>query len=118
VKEALARWREGLRADPNDLPLLNQLAWVLATFPDASLRNGREAVELGERAVKASPNPDPVLFDTLAAAYAESGRFPEAVHTAQHALDLAVQQNASSLVDGLKAKIATYESHSPFRDRQ
>ena len=118
VSEALARWHQGLRSDPNNLPLLNQLAWVLATFPDASLRNGREAVELGERAVKVAPNPDPVLLDTLAAAYAESGRFPEAVQTAQHALDLAVQKNAVSLVEGLKGKIASYQSRSPFRDGQ
>jgi tetratricopeptide (TPR) repeat protein len=118
VKEALARWREGLRTDPNNLPLLNQTAWVLATFPEATFRNGREAVELGERAVKASPTPDPVLLDTLAAAYAEASRFPEAVRTARQALDLATQQNAQPLVQGLKTRIAAYESHFPFRDRQ
>ena len=118
VREALARWREGLRADPNSLPLLNQTAWVLATCPDASVRNGPEAVELAERAVKVSPGPDPGLLDVLAAAYAEVGRFLEAVQIAHRALDLATQQNAQTLIEGLKARIAHYESKSPFRDRQ
>jgi hypothetical protein len=59
-----------------------------------------------------------VLLDTLAAAYAEVGRFPEAVQTAHRALDLATQENAQPLVEGLKASIALYESKSPFRDTQ
>ena len=118
VTESLLRWREGLRADPNYLPLLNQTAWVLATCPQASVRNGPEAVALAERAVKVSAGADPVLLDTLAAAYAEAGRFPEAVQTAHRALDLATQQNAQPLVEGLKASIALYESKSPFRDTQ
>ncbi len=118
VTEALGRWREGLRTDPNYLPLLNQTAWVLATCPEASVRNGPEAVELAERAVKVSAGPDPVLLDMLAAAYAEVGRFPEAVQTARRALDLATQQNAQPLVEGLKARIALYKSNSPFRDTQ
>jgi len=118
VTEALGRWREGLRMDPNYLPLLNQTAWVLATCPEASVRNGPEAVELAERAVKVSAGPDPVLLDMLAAAYAEVGRFREAVQTAYRALDLATQQNAQPLVEGLKARIALYKSNSPFRDTQ
>jgi tetratricopeptide (TPR) repeat protein len=118
VREALARWREGLRADPNSLPLLNQTAWVLATCPEVSVRNGPEAVELAERAVKISAGPDPGLLDVLAAAYAEVGRFPEALQTAHRALDLATRQNAQPLVEGLKARIALYKSNSPFRDTQ
>jgi tetratricopeptide (TPR) repeat protein len=118
VREALARWREGLRADPNSLPILTQTAWVLATCPQASVRNGPEAVELAERAVKVSAGPDPGLLDVLAAAYAEVGRFPEAVQTVHRALDLATQQNAQPLVAGLKARIVLYESNSPFRDTQ
>jgi tetratricopeptide (TPR) repeat protein len=116
VREALARWREGLRTDPNSLPLLNQVAWVLATCPRASVRNGPEAVRLAERAVKAAPAPDPDLLDALAAAYAEVGRFPQAIETAHQALELAIQQNMQPLIDGLKTRIALYESKSPFRD--
>jgi superkiller protein 3 len=118
VPAALARYREGLRVDPNSLPLLGQTAWVLATCPEASVRNGPEAIELAERALKVSAGPDPGLLDVLAAAYAEAGRFPQAVQTAQRALHLATQQNAQPLVEGLKTRIALYESNSPFRDTQ
>jgi tetratricopeptide (TPR) repeat protein len=118
IPEALARWREGLRVDPNHLPLLSQTAWVLATCPEASVRNGTEAVELAQRAVQVSGGRDPVILDTLAAAYAEVGRFPEAVQTARQALALATQQNAQPLAEGLKARIALYEAKTPFRETQ
>jgi tetratricopeptide (TPR) repeat protein len=118
IREALARWREGLRAEPNSLPLLKQTAWVLATCPLASIRNGPEAVELAERAIKVSAGRDPGLLDVLAAAYAAVGRFPEAIRTAHRALDLATQDNMQSLVEELKARIALYQSKSPFRETQ
>ena len=77
--KALARQRESLRSRPNDLALLNDAAWTLATNPNASLRNGAEAVELAQRAVKLSGGQDPAILATLAAAYAEAGRFSDAV---------------------------------------
>jgi tetratricopeptide (TPR) repeat protein len=114
VTEALAEWRAGLHVDPEDLPLLSQAAWVLATNPEASVRNGSEAVELAARAVKLSGAKDPAILDTLAAAYAEAGRFPEAVETARQALTLATEPLAAEL----KARIALYEDKRAFRDTQ
>jgi len=114
VTKALAEWRAGLHLDPEDLPLLSQAAWVLATNPQASIRNGSEAVELAARAVKLSGAKDPATLDTLAAAYAEAGRFPEAVQTARQALALATEP----LANELKGRIALYESNQPFRDNQ
>jgi len=116
IPEALAEWREGLRADPRHLPLLSQTAWVLATSPEESVRNGAEAVELAQRAVKLSEGKDPTILDTLAAAYAELGRFPEAVDTARRALALATQPNAQSLAQEINARMALYEARSPFRE--
>jgi hypothetical protein len=54
----------------------------------------------------------------LAAAYAEAGRFPEAVETSRKALDLATQQNKQALAESIKAKIPLYEARTPFRERQ
>ena len=116
--EALAHWREGLRVDPNHLALLSQTAWVLATCPEASVRNGAEAVELAKRAVQLSGGKDPAVLDTLAAAYAETGRFAQAVETIRQALALATQQNEHPLIEGLKARMALYEAKTPYRETQ
>jgi len=93
----------------------NNRAWMLATSPDASVRNGAEAVTLAQRAVELSGGREPVVFNTLAAAYAEAGRFPEAMETARKALDLATQQNKQALVESIKAKLQLYEANTPFR---
>jgi spermidine synthase len=91
------------------------MAWVLATWPEASVRNGMEAVALAERALRLSGGREPAILDTLAAAYAEAGRFPEAVETARRALTLATQQNQQPLAEALKGRIALYEGRSAFR---
>jgi len=114
VSEALMQWRAGLHVDPEDLPLLGQAAWVLATNPESSVRNGEEAVELATRAVKLSSGKDPAALDTLGAALAEAGRFAEAVDTARQALALAPEP----LADEVKARIALYEAKQAFRDAQ
>src|ERR1039458_5891382 len=71
--EALAHWRTALRLQPDQPLILNLIARVLATSPDAALRNGTEAVSLAERAVRLSDGHAPAFLDTLAAAYAEAG---------------------------------------------
>jgi len=116
--EALAQWRQGLRVEPNNRPLLNQTAWVLATCPKASVRNGSEAVELAQREAQLSGGQDPAVLDTLAAAFAEVGRFSEAVQTIRQALALATQQNKQPLATLLKARIALYEANTPFREAE
>ncbi len=115
MRKTLAEKRELLRARPDDLALLNETAWMLATNPNASLRNGAEAVKLAQRAVQLTDAREPVVLGTLAAAYAEASRFPEAVQTARKALDLATQQNKQPLVESIKAKISLYEAGTPFR---
>ena len=116
--EALGHWREVLRADPNHVLVLQQTARVLATSSEASLRNGAEAVALAERAAQLSGGRDPAILDTLAAAYAEAGRFPEAVETARRALALAIETKKRPLAEALKARIALYEDRTPFRATQ
>ena len=94
---------------------MNQAAWLMATSSDASLRNGADAVELARRAVQLVGEREPTTLDTLAAAYAEAGRFPEAVATARKAIELANQQNARVLADTLRARIALYQAGKPVR---
>jgi len=116
LPEALAHWRIVLRIDPNHLPVLNQTAWVLATHPEAAFRDGAQAVELAERAVKLSGGRDLAILDTLAAAYAEVGRFREAVQITHRNLMLATQRNNQRLAEVLKARVALYEAEAPFRE--
>jgi len=116
AQEALAQWREALRVDPNFLPAMNEAAHALAASPNASDRNGAEAVKFAERAAQLSGARNPVYLDTPAAAHAEVGRFPEAITIGRKALDLAAQQHRGQLMEGLKTRIKLYESQQPYRD--
>jgi protein O-mannosyl-transferase len=116
LRKMLAGRRESLRSRPDDLALLNDTAWMLATNPNASIRNGAEAVELAERAVQLSGGREPAVLGTLAAAYAEAGRFSEAVDMARKASERAAEQNNQSLAESIKAKISLYEARTPLRE--
>jgi protein O-mannosyl-transferase len=116
VRQAIEYFQKSLAIRPADADALNNLAWVLATTPDATLRNGARAVDLAERANQISHGTDPVILGAVAAAYAEAGRFPEAVETAQRAQQLAAAQNNTKLVDALQGQIGFYQTGSPFRD--
>ena len=83
VLRGLAQRRALLRLCPTDATLLNDTAWLLATNPNASIRDGAEAVILACRAAELSGSKTPEILGTLAAAYAEAGRFAEAAATAQ-----------------------------------
>jgi tetratricopeptide (TPR) repeat protein len=114
--EALAHWRDGIRLRPDDQSTLGQVAWLLATCPDESIRNGREALILAECAVKLSDGRDAVILDALAAAYAEMGQFGEAALTARKALVLAEQRNQQTQIEALKSRIALYDTKVPYRE--
>jgi len=113
VREALAQWAEALRLVPDFVPALNRSARVLATGPDG-VRDGARAVQLGERAANLTSQRDPAVLDTLAAAYAEAGRFDDAVRTARAALELT--RSDSGLSGSISARLARYEAHSPVRE--
>jgi tetratricopeptide (TPR) repeat protein len=116
VRTALTQRRELLRTRPKDRTLLNDTAWMLATDANASIRNGSEAVELAQRAIELSDSRRPELLGTLAAAYAETGRFAEAVQTARKAMALARQQNKQALAESIAAKNRLYEAGKPFHE--
>ena len=118
LMNSLAQRREQLRLHPDDLTLVNDTAWLLATNPNASIRNGAEAVELAQRAMHLGEGREPAILGTLAAALAETGRFPEAVETARKALALATQQNNQSLAESIKVKLPLYEAGTPFREME
>jgi Flp pilus assembly protein TadD len=113
--EALAHWRQALETEPDNLATLNQTAWALATSADPALRDGASAVKFARHAMEISGGQDPAILDTLAAAYAEAGRFAEAVATTRRAAGLAAKQNNSSLAERLRVHGTLYEGGAPLR---
>ena len=113
--QALAHWRQALRQAPDNLPVLNDTAWALATCADAALRNGTEAVTLAEHAVALTSGREPALLATLAAAYAEAGRFDRAVEMEKRATDLATQQGNAPLAATLRARLTQLQAKIPIR---
>lgn len=113
---ALAAWRSGLAVDPNHVPTLRRAAWLLATDRDASLRNGAEAVALAERAARLTGGQDASILDALAAAYAEAGRFADAVETGNRAQRLAAQQGKRDLSAEIQARVGLYEGKAAYRE--
>src|SRR5947209_6340257 len=101
---ALADARRAVELRPDDVVLVNQLAWLLATCPDDGVRNGPAAVALATRAAESSAWRDAAVLDTLAAAYAECGSFDEAVRWGEAALALA----PSEVADAIRVRLATF----------
>ena len=116
VKEGVEEWQKVLAIQPDNGNAMSNLAWIFATSPDQSLRDGPKAVELAEQALRFSAGRIPILFRTLAAAYAESGRFAEAIQTAQRGIELANSQGNLGLATELQGNIALYQERQPLRD--
>lgn len=91
------------------------IAWIMATSPDAAQRDGAKAVSLAEKGCAATNNSDSEFLDTLAAAYAELGRFDDAVRTAQQAIQVAEKAKADGAIAPYKARLALYASKKPYR---
>ncbi len=116
LKAGMEEWQKVLAIQPDNGNALNNLAWVLATAPDDSLRDGATAVQLGERAMRISGGRIPIVFRTLAAAYAENGRFADAVQMAKRGVEVANSQGNLGLAAELQESIANYEAGRPLRD--
>jgi tetratricopeptide (TPR) repeat protein len=105
-----------LQYQPQFVIAQNNLAWLLATASDPSLRNGPKAVELAEQAVVATDGHDPVFLHTLAAAYAENHEFDKAIAAAQDALQIAQANGITSLAESLRSKLSLYRAGSPYHE--
>ena len=110
---AVAHFERALLSRPDDVRLLNQTGWILATDAGAA-RNGPRAVALAERAVQLTGRQDVESLDTLAAAYAEVGRLADAVTVASAALALAPAREPA-IVPELSERLALYRAGHPFR---
>jgi len=116
AREAVEEWQKVLAIQPDNGNAMSNLAWVFATSPDDSLRDGAKAVQLAEQAMRISGGRIPIIFRTLAAAYAENGRFSEAIQTGQRGIELANSRGNSGLATELQSNIVLYQERQPLRD--
>jgi len=113
---AAEHYRRALPQMPDDVELLNNLAWILATHTNAAVRDGPLAVKLGERAAQLTQQRVPVILGTLAAAYAEAGRFTDAIATAEKAIARATELGQTNLVERNRELLRRYRSGQPVRE--
>jgi protein O-mannosyl-transferase len=116
VDAAISHWRTALQINPQYTPALKNLAWVLATSPNDSIRNGAEAITLARKANHLCGGKDLIVLQTLAAAYAEGGQFSEAIITGEQALSWASNQANPSLAAALRMQLALYRTGRPFHE--
>ena len=108
---ALTAYSKALSAVPNLPPAMDSIAWVLATAPDDSVRDGARAVTLASRVVEVTGSRMPEPMDTLAAALAETGRYSEAAHLLERAIALSGQK----ATEATRARLELYRAGKPFR---
>jgi tetratricopeptide (TPR) repeat protein len=116
VRGGIEQWETSLQIDPNDGNALNNLAWVLATYPDDKIRNGMRAVELAKKASRLPGGNSAIVLRTMAAGFAEVGDFADAIETAQQAIEAATAQRENSLVLTLRHEMGLYQARTPYRE--
>jgi len=114
--EAVQHYQKALELAPSSIATLSNLAWLLATSPDASLRNGQKAVELAKQADRLAGGTNSLVLRTLAAAYAENGDFANAIRTARSAMQLARMHSEEAVMTDLDQQIALYQLGMPYRE--
>ena len=114
-KDAIAQYEMAVALAPEDTHSRNNLAWTLATSSDDSIRDGAKAVGFAEQAVVLSGVREPQFLRTLGAAYAESGRFTEAIAAARQAAAIANMQGKRGLATSLEKDLVLYRANLPLR---
>jgi len=115
VKRAIAHLQKALEIDPGHMNAEVNLAWVLASAADESMRDGARAVQLAEDVARRAGHPNAIVLRTLAAAYAETGRFSAAIEIAQQAIAIAKATGNDGLAADLERNIAAYHLNQPIR---
>src|SRR2546423_2685384 len=115
--EAIGHYERATGISPQSVSALANLAWLLATCPDSSFRDGSKAIQLARRADQLSGGTNALVLRTLAAGYAEAGQFEKAIENARAATRVAQMQGDNSLAATLEQEIALYELGLPYRER-
>jgi tetratricopeptide (TPR) repeat protein len=114
--DGLQRLRVIAANAPDSPRMLDEVAWLLATYPDSKSRDGTEAVRLAEHACDLTERKIPALLDTLAAAYAEAGDFPRAISTVEEALNRARSSGDNDAVKLSESILGSLRENLPYRE--
>src|SRR5207253_1400031 len=109
----VAALRQALQLEPTYAPAMNDLAWILATNQDPAVRDGAEAVRLAEQACQLAGTREPRYWGTLDAAYAEQGKFDDAIAAAEKAQKLAREAGQGEIVAAAEHRLALYRKQEP-----
>jgi protein O-mannosyl-transferase len=115
VDQAIGHYREALRFKPDSVVVLDRLAWLLATSREPLVRNGAQAVTYAEHACELTHHRVPAFLTTLAAAYAEAGRFDDAIEAAQEACALARAAGDWNLLEREQSRLGLYRARQAYR---
>jgi tetratricopeptide (TPR) repeat protein len=115
-QDGLQRLRDIAANAPDSPRMLDEIAWLLATYPDSKSRDGTEAVRVAEHACDLTERKIPALLDTLAAAYAEAGDFPRAIAAAEEALNRARSSGDNDAVKLSENILASLRENVPYRE--
>lgn len=113
-KAAASDYAKGIALSPDDDGAIGALAWLRATCPESSARDGREAVRAGTRACELTRWKNASHIDTLAAACAEIGSFNQAIKLVQQALQL--RFIAPDLKQQMQERLVSYQKRKPYRE--
>jgi tetratricopeptide (TPR) repeat protein len=114
LPEALEQYQTVLHYDPAFLAALKDMAWLLATCPRAEIRNGPESIALAEKACRITRFNDPQCLNVLDVAFAEAGRFAEAISIADQEHQLYLQTGNTNSAAMTEQRIVLYRSSKPF----
>jgi len=114
IAEAVLHFKEAVRLKPNRPKVLNNLAWILATYRDGRFHNPNEAIRFAEDACLLTDYKDVGMLDTLAAAYAAAGKFDDAAATAQKAVDLALSSGLEERAQTIRKRLELYKAGKPY----
>ena len=114
--EELKHFRRAMALKPISIALMNNVAWVLATHPDQEVREAEEALQIAQRAANETGQTNPVVLDTLAAAYANADQYDQAAVIAMSALKLLTEPDQEAARKKIRERLELYEQGQPYRE--